>query len=135
MFAISLLGQIHITLDDKVLDDFESDKARALLVYLAMNPDHPHRREQLSALFWAEQDEKRAAKNLRQTLYRLRQTLDSAQACLRVTPQSIQFSAGGDYELDVEAFEALIAESQQHPHDSLTTCQTCVERLAQAVRR
>jgi len=38
-----------------------------------------------------------------------------------------------DYELDVNTFEALIAESQQHQHDNLKTCQVCMERLTRAI--
>jgi predicted ATPase/DNA-binding SARP family transcriptional activator len=141
-------------LDGRPLTEFESDKARALLIYLAMDVGRPHRREQLSALFWTEQDEKGALQNLRKTLHRLRQTLgytdrkpglgsgQSAQipdsplltSFLLITPQSVQFNADSDYELDVHRFQALIAETKHHRHRRLEACRSCIERLTRAIQ-
>jgi DNA-binding SARP family transcriptional activator len=40
--AVSLLGSLHITLDDRPTDDFGYDKVRALLAYLAVEPHRSH---------------------------------------------------------------------------------------------
>ncbi len=132
---LSLLGSVQVMLDGQALVEFESDKARALLVYLALAAGRPVRREALSALFWPEQDEKSALQNLRKTLHRLRQTLrdaDTALPFLLVTPQSVEFNAQADFELDVAVFTTLLAGTQRHPHRRLTTCWLCAERLARA---
>lgn len=134
--ALSLLGQVHFTLDGRPLTEFESDKARALLIYLAVEAGRPHRRAQLGALFWAEQAEKSALQNLRKTLSRLRQTLhdSSATSFLIATPQAIEFNCESDIVLDVDAFHQLIAATQHHRHRRLASCRTCAEQLARAAQ-
>ncbi|MFN8497214.1 MAG: winged helix-turn-helix domain-containing protein, partial [Anaerolineae bacterium] len=72
---LSLLGSLQMTLDGQALVEFESDKARALLIYLALAPGCAFRRETLGAMLWPEHDETSALQNLRKTLHRLRQTL------------------------------------------------------------
>lgn len=42
--SISLLGSFQVTLDDRPVTDFVTDKTRALLAYLAVENDRPHRR-------------------------------------------------------------------------------------------
>lgn len=130
--ALSLLGQVQFTLDGRPLTAFESDKARALLIYLALDAGRPHRRAHLSALFWAEQDEKSAQQNLRKTLSRLRRTLQDNDFLL-TDPQSIEFNRESDYALDVDAFHQDILATQRHRHRRLTSCRTCMEHLARAV--
>lgn len=123
--AMRVLGNLQITLDGTPLTRFESDKARALLLYLAIEAHRSHRRERLIDLLWPDHPEQHARKNLSQTLYRLRQTLgdrrqeagDEGQRSgareyicvdrepfLLVTPQTIQFNPQSDYWLDVQAF-------------------------------
>ncbi len=134
---LSLLGSVQITLDGLTLTDFESDKARALLVYLALAAGRPLRREALAALFWPEQDDKSALQNLRKTLSRLRQTIGDGDGNLApfllVTPQAVEFNAQADAEIDVDEFKALLAETQRHRHRRLTTCRTCAEHLGRAI--
>ena len=43
--TLSLLGPFQATLDGKPITDFESDRVRALLAYLAVEADRPHRRD------------------------------------------------------------------------------------------
>ncbi len=134
---LSLLGSIQITLDGRALTEFESDKARALLVYLALAAGHPLRREALAALFWPEQDDKSALQNLRKTLSRLRQTLRDGDAAdrpfLSVTPQTVEFNAASDVAVDVTDFQALLAETERHRHRRLTACRVCADRLTRAM--
>ena len=52
--SISLLGTFQVILDGKQVTAFESDKVRALLAYLAVESDRPHRRETLACLLWPE---------------------------------------------------------------------------------
>ena len=48
--TIRLLGALQVTLDGAPLTDFESDKERALLAYLAEESGQPHTREKLAGL-------------------------------------------------------------------------------------
>ena len=57
----------QVTLDGAPVTGFESDKVRALLAYLAVESDRPHRRETLAGLLWPEQPENAARLSLRQT--------------------------------------------------------------------
>ena len=53
--SLKLLGAFQAAIDGQPVDDFISDKVRALLAYLAVEAGKPHRRESLAALLWAEQ--------------------------------------------------------------------------------
>ena len=48
--SIRVLGTFRATLDDQEIRAFRSDKTRALLAYLTLEADRPHRRESLAGL-------------------------------------------------------------------------------------
>lgn len=107
LLAVSLLGQFQATLDGTPLHNFESDKARALLAYLAVEADQPHRREALAGLLWPDSTESAARANLRRVLSNLRQVIgdrDSDEPFLLVTQQSIQLDTDRDVWLDMAEF-------------------------------
>ncbi len=116
---------------------FPTDKARALLAYLALTPDSPLRREALAGLFWPEQPEELARQNLRQTLSRLRKSLDQAQPglgaqLLTVTRQTVELH-GPFNTADVTSFWEQVTAVASHPHTSLPACSVCLVRLETAV--
>jgi DNA-binding SARP family transcriptional activator len=59
---------------------FSTRSARALLIYLAMHAGRAFERDHLAALLWPEASSEQAHTSLRQTLYRLRQSLNQAGA-------------------------------------------------------
>lgn len=65
---------------------FSDPKGRALLAYLTLEADLAHNRSSLAGLLWPDIPERQARSNLRNTLYRLRKTLD--QAAADITPFS-----------------------------------------------
>src|SRR5512137_956885 len=73
--VVRLLGGFRVELDGEVVYDFETDKARALLAYLVVEADRPHRRETLAGLLWPDRPDTVARARLRQTLFRVRQAL------------------------------------------------------------
>jgi len=77
---LSLLGPLQVTLDGDPVIAFESDKVRALLAYLAVEADRPHRREKLAGLLWPERSERSARQNLSQVLFNLRHTIGDRNA-------------------------------------------------------
>lgn len=131
--SLYLLGQFKATLDGAPVTDFSTDKARALLAYLAVEADRPHRREALAGLLWPDQPQRKANQNLRQALLYLRQALGDCEAApfLLVTRETVQFHAGCDYGLDVAAFTTLSQTSQQHRHIRIGACLPCLRRLEQ----
>jgi DNA-binding SARP family transcriptional activator len=134
--SLSLLGTFQVTLAGQPVTTFGYDKVQALLVYLAVEADHPHRRETLAGLLWPELPESGAHHNLSQALFRLRRTIGDRQATppfLIITRHALQFNPASDYCLDVTDFTRLLAVCQAHPHLRLAACDACLERLAAAL--
>src|SRR5512135_2103661 len=126
---LGVLGAFQVTLASGSTAKFESDKTRALLAYLAVEADRPHRREMLSGLFWPDQSEQTARHNLRQALFSLRQTIDDPSArppYLHITRDEIQFNTASQYTLDVASFNAHLAATANHAHSRLDACAVCV---------
>jgi len=130
---IQLLGSLQISLDGNPLTGFATDKARALLAYLALESGHPQRRDALATLLWPDQPDNKARQNLRQTLLYLRQSLREDECAetplLLVNRDTVQFNPAGDYTLDVAQFEALSHACQQHRHRRRESCRPCLQRL------
>ncbi len=133
--SIALLGSFQVVLNSAPVSTFRSDKVRALLAYLAVEADRPHRRVSLAALLWPDQPEHVALQNLRQSLVRLRRAIDNQGASapfLLITPTTIQFNHASDYWLDAAAFVSLIDACQHHRHDDPPPCSQCMEWLYHA---
>ena len=73
--SIRVLGPLEVRLDGEPVSGFATDKVRALLAYLALSPDRPHRREALAGLLWPEFPERSARTNLRNALANLRKVI------------------------------------------------------------
>jgi DNA-binding SARP family transcriptional activator len=134
--SLTLFGSFQIDVNGRPVDGFASKKVRALLVYLAVEADRPHRRDRLAEMFWPDKPEGVARRSLKQALSNLRKSVGDREAIapfLLVDRDEIQFNAGSDYHIDVAQFTTLIKASAAHSHQSLHTCQPCVGRLRQAV--
>ena len=127
--TIRLLGPFHVTLDGDPLTNFESNKVRALLACLAMEPDRPHSREVLAGLLWPDCPEETARHNLRQAIG----DREATPPFLCITRRTVQFNPESDYWLDASRFDALVAASESHAHRRLETCQPCIRQLGQAI--
>src|SRR5262245_44902413 len=105
--SLQFLGTFAVTHDGTPVTGFRSDKARALLAYLAIERDRLHTRSMLAALLWPDMPEATALQNLRQTLSRLRNALDDERATppfLLTTVQDLRFNPASAYHLDVATF-------------------------------
>jgi DNA-binding SARP family transcriptional activator/predicted ATPase len=115
---IRLLGPFQASLNGSLLTNFESNKVRALLAYLAVEADCPHRREKLASLFWPEMSDRAARNNLRYALSDLRSVIGDRKAqhaFLRITTQDIQFDLQSNHCVDVRAFQAYVEEHSGNP--------------------
>jgi predicted ATPase/DNA-binding SARP family transcriptional activator/Tfp pilus assembly protein PilF len=131
---LALLGGFHAALDDTPITGFEGDKTRALLAYLAIKPAYPHRREALAGLLWPEFSDDAARRNLRYTLFKLRQALGEAEDApgfLLITPQTVALDPAADVHLDVTAFTDHRAACRAHRHRTPASCTTCHAHFAQ----
>ncbi|MDX1415507.1 MAG: protein kinase, partial [Candidatus Promineifilaceae bacterium] len=107
--SIRLLGPLQVEAAGKPLSSFASDKARALLAYLATAADQPHRRDKLAGLLWPNSPQKTARTNLRRALADLRKAIGDLQAVppyLLITRQTIRFNSSSDVWVDISAFLA-----------------------------
>lgn|GEM_PF-599420 len=133
--SITTFGTLQITLDEHPTTSFATDKVRALLVYLAVEADHAHRRETLAGLLWPDLADRDARHNLSQALWHLRQALQDRTAAIPFVQSSratVQLNPASRYRLDVTSFTHLPAECAVHAHAELETCPVCLPRLRQA---
>ncbi len=133
--ALNLLGPLHITRDGATVV-FRSDKERALLAFLVVEADRPHRREALTGLLYPDQAQTQAQSNLRKTLFRLRAALGesakSSAGLLLITPKTVQFNPASPHTLDVQEFRARVERTRQHKHRRAETCARCAQELEHA---
>ena len=120
--SLHLLGGFDVQLDGKQVTGFQTNKARALLAYLAVEAQRPHQRAHLAGLLWPEWPEAQARTYLRQALADLQRVLDGSGAplpFLLTTRDAIQFNPAGDAWLDVavlsEALATLPRLAASHP--------------------
>lgn len=129
---ISLLGTFQVTLDGRPQSAFETDKTRALLAFLAVESNRPHRREALATMLWPNYSEQSARNSLRQTLYRLRQAIvdqENSVPHLLVSVHDVQFNSASEHWLDVDEFNRLLDACQSHHPKQDTLCESCQNRL------
>jgi DNA-binding SARP family transcriptional activator/predicted ATPase len=115
--SLTFFGSFQTTLGGKQITAFRSAKVQGLLIYLALTTQQPpHSRDVLAALFWPDEPEAVAKKNLRQSLYQLRQVLGESTSqerpYLLVTRSTLQFDPAGDYSLDVTTFLSCLEHDQ-----------------------
>ncbi|MBN1657143.1 MAG: winged helix-turn-helix domain-containing protein, partial [Anaerolineae bacterium] len=135
--SIHTFGSFYVTLEGEPITTFESNKVRALLVYLAATARRPHSRDSLAGFLWPDQPERAARRNLSQALFNLRQALrddDASSPFVRVTRDAIQFEPEGDFWLDSAAFSAHVEQYQAHAHADQNLCEACVHRLVEMDR-
>jgi DNA-binding SARP family transcriptional activator/predicted ATPase len=113
--TLNFLGSFQVTLADRPISAFRSAKVQALLIYLALT-EQPHARDALAALLWPDEPDVVAKKNLRQSLYQLRQVLEEDAfpeiPFLLASRSTVQFNPASDYALDVSAFRACLENDQ-----------------------
>jgi DNA-binding SARP family transcriptional activator/tetratricopeptide (TPR) repeat protein len=108
MLKLVSLGGFQVSSTDEKPLSNTAKKAKALLVYLALNPEQNFSRERLAALLWEDSSETQARHSLRQTLAALRKLFPEGQFPLVTDSASITFISGV-IEVDVTEFKRLIA--------------------------
>lgn len=115
--TLRLLGTFYATLSGEPVTRFESAKTQALLAFLVLEPDQPHRGMKLASLLWPNKPDATARSNLRHALSSLRGTIGdrapstpAASPLLLATRETVQFSSAGDCWVDVLAFRGLVSE-------------------------
>lgn len=102
---IRCLGGFRAILGGNLLTAFHSNKARALLCYLAVT-GRPHSRSALAGLLWRDLNEANARANLRKVLTNLRRLVGSY---LSITRHEAGVNHEASIWLDVAEFEQGVA--------------------------
>ncbi len=107
----------------------EMRKTLALLAYLCLSPQRPTR-EKIAAIFWPEFDQSHALAHLRRNLSSLASSLPND--LLIVDRERIGLRRDG-VSIDVESFNHLLEQANEHKHSVELVCQDCIAMLEQAV--
>ncbi|MCP3960677.1 MAG: AAA family ATPase [bacterium] len=104
--TVRCFGGLDVRIDKRPVTGLESQKVKALLVYLIVHRERSFSREQLAALLWPDELDGPARRNMRQAIYNLKSTLtrDGAESPI-LTGSELQIDPALDCWLDVEAFE------------------------------
>ncbi|MFT5196612.1 MAG: DNA-binding SARP family transcriptional activator [Candidatus Promineifilaceae bacterium] len=117
---LTFLGTFKVTAGGEPVTKFRSDNVRGLLVYLALRGNRPAERDRLATLFWPEESEQIAKRNLRQSIYHLRDSLGDKEASppyLVVDRRTVALNPQAGVTCDVYRFlEALGHPSAGHPN-------------------
>jgi DNA-binding SARP family transcriptional activator len=114
---------------------FVSNKGRALLTYLALESDRPHRRDALAEMLWPNRPNPFGRNNLRQTLHHLRKLIGdplSSTPFLLIPPHEVEIHCLSDYWLDTSEFSQLLASVIDHHQTDLILCEDCLKDLQNA---
>jgi len=135
--SIDVLGSMRVALDNVPVTGLESVKVRALLAYLVVESDRPHRREKLVGLLWPEYPEESARHNLRQALFNLRLILgdqDANPPYFLISRDAIQFNRESDYSLDLDKFNYYFLICEDNLSQCLEECPTHASNLEEMVK-
>jgi DNA-binding SARP family transcriptional activator len=133
-YSLNLLGGFEATLGEAAPFKFDSDKERALFIYLVASANHPIRRGSLAGLFWPEHPEAAARHSLCQAVYSLRKQFRSRLAPdpIEVSTQSVLFRLEDASGVDFFVFDQLIQGYIQHWADPDLKSRACLDKLEQA---
>ena len=129
---LSLLGEPEIRFGGNLLENLDSEKARALLFYITVEADRPHRRAELAEMFWPNKPEGYGRNNLKQALAVLRKALgdrDSEEPLLITSNRDVHLNAGSSHWVDIAEFKNTIETVEKHAHQSIDSCDSCAKQL------
>ena len=129
---LSLLGEPEIRFGGDLLENLDSEKARALLFYITVEADRPHRRAELAEMFWPNKPEGYGRNNLKQALAVLRKALgdrDSEEPLLITSNRDVHLNAGSSHWVDIAEFKNTIETVEKHAHQSIDSCDSCAKQL------
>ncbi|MFN8496200.1 MAG: AAA family ATPase [Caldilineaceae bacterium] len=123
--SLTFLGSFDVNLNGAPVTGFRSDKARALLAYLAVESIHPHERAKVAGLLWPDYAEAAARTYLRHALANLRRLLAPANGVcpfLATPGDAIHFQAGEHCRVDVALLTERLAQLRKptSPNDHAT---------------
>ncbi len=129
-------GTYRVEVGARPTAEFESNKVRALLAYLAVEAGKYHSRDALAGLLWPDVPDTIARKNLRQALSNLRKAIGDAKATppyLEISRYQLRFNPESAVWSDVAEFSSLLQSVTDHHHRHVERCYLCAHRLQRGI--
>lgn len=107
---IALFGSLHVLVNGETSRPFATNKARALVAYLAVERERPIERDYLAGFLWPDVTQSAARNNLRQALSQVRRAIGDRKfdpPFVLATRQTVQFNRSAEISVDVAQFEQL----------------------------
>jgi DNA-binding SARP family transcriptional activator len=134
--SLYLLGDLRIEINNEPIENIPTDKARALLVYLALEGERPLHRDVLAEMFWPERPSGVGRANLRQAVGSLRSALGDRNApspFIHARRDHIQLNTDENVWIDAVAVHDLLRTVRDHDHQPGDSCQECETSLVQVL--
>lgn len=135
---IFCFGGLKVILDGEEVTSFSTDKARALLIYLALDPGRPFQRSHLAGLLWSDQSDTQALHSLRQTLSLLRKSIfenEPGNPFLIVERDRVKFNSHTSFWVDVLEFKRELQAAYQNHRNQITYTSIDLRSLKNAIGR
>ena len=127
MLKIRLFGSGQAHFQDQAFNGFPNQQGCLLLCYLLLNKPHPQNRDRLASAFWGNLPTHTSRKYLRNAIWRLRQTMQTAgvqsEEYIFVSEDSVSFINTRDTWLDIEVFEDTINRTLHLAEQDITVDQ------------
>lgn len=124
MLRVSLFGTAKARYRDQPVVGFSTRQHHRLFCYLLLNRQRIHQRERLADLFWNEYPKDTSLKYLRNTIWKLRKSLENVGAnpdeFVTVGDKTITFVQSSAYWLDAQVFETKAKRYQNVPGQKLS---------------
>lgn len=118
-FNLSLFGGFHLVDSEGQPVDPGPRKLKALLGWLAVNPNIEHPREKLAAMFWPDSEEGVARHSLRQALASLRKVMPENVSPIHSFKDTILLDSS-KIEVDALKFEAALSKGEVRVSEEIT---------------
>src|SRR6201999_3207998 len=112
--SVSLVGRLTLRFNGRLIE-LRTQKANAVLSYLALNETKHESRERLVGLLWSRSDEERARASLRQVVRELRSVLEDAGCTGFVAGRLSLHLDARQVEVDVESVVRAAESGDVHP--------------------
>jgi DNA-binding SARP family transcriptional activator len=131
LLSIKLLGTFELKFERSTTVRLPYEKVKALLAYLAAEPNCPHHRDVLADFFWPDRSSELARANLRKAITNLRTIFDRGQSSenfkLIATRQTIELNYKQPAQIDLIHFQEL---THGYYHQLDKECHLCAVAIA-----
>jgi predicted ATPase/DNA-binding SARP family transcriptional activator len=120
---LKVMGNFEAYVMGNLITNFETNKVKALLVYLAIETDQGHSRDILADLLWSDGSQLSAKESLRHALAALRKTIGdqlSQPPFLLITREAIQINRHSNLQVDMWDFEGAFAQKSVSNNSQLS---------------